>query len=67
MRVPQLARSSLSANYKRWRVTELALFSSVVGDDFGPDSNVDVLVSFDPEAWRTLFDIDRMQDELSER
>ena len=50
---------------KRWRVAELALFGSVVRDDFGPDSDVDVLVSFDPEARRTLFDIVRMQDELS--
>lgn len=49
----------------RWRVTELALFGSVVRDDFGPDSDVDVLVEFDPEAHPTLFDIVRMQDELS--
>ena len=50
---------------KRWRVAELALFGSVVRDDFGPDSDVDVLVSFDPGARRTLFDMVRMQDELS--
>ena len=51
---------------ERWRVAELALFGSVVRDDFGPDSDVDVLISFDPEARHTLFDIVRMQDELSE-
>ena len=50
---------------RRWQVAELALFGSVVRDDFGPDSDVDVLVSFAPEARRTLFDIVRMQDELS--
>ena len=50
---------------RRWQVAELALFGSVVRDDFGPDSDVDVLVSFTPEARRTLFDIVRMQDELS--
>ena len=50
---------------KRWRVAELALFGSVVRDDFRPDSDVDVLVSFDPKARRTLFDIVRMQHELS--
>ena len=50
---------------KRWRVAELALFGSVVRDDFGPDSDVDVLISFEPGARRTLFDMVRMQDELS--
>ena len=51
---------------KRWRVAELALFGSVVRADFGPDSDVDVLISFDAGARHTLFDIVRMQDELSE-
>ena len=50
---------------KRWQVAELALFGSVMRDDFRPDSDVDVLVSFAPQARRTLFDIVRMQDELS--
>lgn len=50
---------------RRWQIAELALFGSVVRDDLGPDSDVDVLVSFAPEARRTLFDIARMQDELS--
>ena len=48
----------------RWGVTELALFGSAVRDDFGPESDVDLLVSFDPGARRTLFDIVRMEDEL---
>ena len=44
----------IAAFCKRWRVAELALCGSVVRDDFGPDSDVDVLVSFDPGARRTL-------------
>lgn len=51
---------------KRWQVVELALFGSVVRPDFGPGSDVDVLVRFDPGAQRTLFEIVRMQKELSE-
>ena len=31
---------------RRWQIVELALFGSVLRDDFGPDSDVDVLVSF---------------------
>ena len=55
----------IAAFCERWQVAELAFFGSVVRDDFGPESDVDVLVSFDPRARRTLFDIVRMQDELS--
>ena len=49
----------------RWQVLELALFGSVLRDDFGPESDVDVLVRFDPGARHTLLDIVQMQDELS--
>ena len=50
----------------RWKITELALFGSVVRDDFGPDSDVDVLVAFAPEVRWTLLDHVRMRDELME-
>ncbi len=33
-----------------WRITELALFGSVLRDDFGPDSDLDVLVTFAPTS-----------------
>jgi len=37
----------------RWGISELALFGSVLRDDFGPESDVDVLVtSRDPLRWR---------------
>ncbi len=55
----------LTAYCKRWQVLELALFGSVVRGDFGPESDVDVLVRFDPKAQHTLFDLSRMQDELT--
>jgi len=32
------------------RIRRLALFGSVLRDDFGPDSDVDVLVEFEPDA-----------------
>jgi len=35
---------------RRWKITELALFGSVLRDDFRPDSDVDVLVTFAPDA-----------------
>lgn len=49
---------------RRWRVTELALFGSVLREDFRPDSDVDVLVTFEPGAPWTLWDLSRMRIEL---
>jgi hypothetical protein len=49
---------------RKWKVTELALFGSVLRADFRPDSDVDVLVSFAPDSRWSLFDIARMQEDL---
>jgi predicted nucleotidyltransferase len=49
---------------ERWQIRELALFGSVLRDDFGPESDVDVLVSFDEDAKHTLFDLGHMEEEL---
>jgi predicted nucleotidyltransferase len=51
---------------RKWRVTELSLFGSVLRDDFGPESDVDVLVSFQPDAPWSLYDWVQMMDELKE-
>lgn len=57
---------ALEALCRRWRVRELALFGSAVREDFGPDSDVDVLVSFDADAPWSLWDLITMQTELAE-
>ena len=49
---------------QRWLIRELALFGSVLRDDFGPDSDVDVLVTFSAEADWGLLDHVQMQQEL---
>ena len=63
---PNLTLSSedLAAFCRRWNVIELALFGSVVRDDFGPESDLDVMVRFGPSSGRSLFDLVRMTDEL---
>ena len=48
----------------RWSVAELALFGSVLREDFRAESDVDVLVTFEPDATWGLFDLVRMEDEL---
>jgi uncharacterized protein len=47
-------------------IKRLAVFGSALGDNFGPDSDVDLLVEFEPDRTPTLFDIAGMEQELSE-
>jgi predicted nucleotidyltransferase len=49
---------------RRWQVVEFSLFGSVLREDFRPDSDIDVLVTFAVEARHSLLDLVRMQDEL---
>lgn len=46
-------------------IQTLALFGSALRDDFGPDSDVDLLVEFEPGQEPTLFGMARMERELS--
>lgn len=61
----KIDRDALAGFSRRWRVTELALFGSVLRDDFGPESDVDVLVTFADDASWDLLDVVRMRDELA--
>ena len=51
---------------RKWKITEFALFGSVLRDDFTPDSDVDVLVTFAPDAGHGLFDLLHMQEEITQ-
>jgi predicted nucleotidyltransferase len=46
-------------------VTEFGLFGSVLRDDFRRDSDIDVLVHFAPTAQHSVFDLMRMEAELT--
>ncbi len=48
----------------KWKVAELALFGSVLRDDFSSDSDIDVLVELAPGHGLDLFDWVEMIDEL---
>ncbi len=60
--IPDLALASFC---RRWKIRELALFGSVLSKAFGPASDVDVLVTFLPEAEWSLLDHIQMEEELS--
>ncbi len=51
---------------RQYHVSRLSLFGSVLRDDFGPDSDVDVLVEFEPGYAPGLFGVVHMERELSE-
>ena len=50
----------------RWKIKEFALFGSVLRSDFRPDSDIDVLVSFEPDGGITFDNRVEMLDELAE-
>jgi len=60
----QLDRDVLAAFCRKWRIRELSLFGSALRDDFGPESDLDFLVSFEPGADWDLFDLVDMKGEL---
>jgi predicted nucleotidyltransferase len=51
---------------KRWKIIELSFFGSVLRDDFKKESDIDILVKFSPHASWGLFDLVRMEEELSQ-
>ena len=60
----RIPRKKIAEFCKRWGITEFSVFGSVLRDDFRPDSDIDVLVSINPNTQIGLFEIARMQIEL---
>ncbi len=50
---------------RRWKIVELSVFGSALRDDFRQDSDLDLLVSFAPDAEWSLLDHVAMEEELS--
>jgi uncharacterized protein len=61
----EVPQQSISEFCRRYHIQRLALFGSVLSDDFNPSSDVDILVEFEPGHVPGLALI-RMQDELSQ-
>jgi len=62
----EIPKQQLAEFCHRRQIRQLSLFGSVLRDDFGPDSDVDVLVEFEPEAVVGYFGLAEMEIELSE-
>jgi predicted nucleotidyltransferase len=62
----QLPEDKLAEFYQRWKVSEFALFGFVLRGDFRSDSDIDVLVTFAPDAKRGLMTLAKMKYELED-
>lgn len=60
----EIDNARLAAFCTRWHIREIDLFGSVLRSDFRPDSDVDILVTYEPDAKITLFDEARIEEEL---
>jgi predicted nucleotidyltransferase len=52
---------------QQWGITELALFGSVLSDQFNPDSDIDILIRFAPNARQGLLTLAKIKHDLETR
>lgn len=64
-RIKQLRKDKIAAFCREKHIRRLAFFGSVLRDDFGPDSDIDVLVEFEPEHTPGFLRLAGMERELS--
>lgn len=60
----ELPKDKITVFCRKWKISEFALFGSVLREDFRPDSDVDVLVTLSEDAGLSLFDLVHMEKEL---
>jgi predicted nucleotidyltransferase len=60
----QIPEDQIADFCRRWKISEFALFGSVLREDFRPESDIDVLVSFAPDAAWRFYDLMDMKEEL---
>jgi uncharacterized protein len=61
-----VSSTTLADFCRRWYITEMSFFGSVLRDDFRPESDVDLLVSFAPEFRRGLVETLEIQSQLQQ-
>lgn len=62
----ELPEEKIADFCQRWKITEFAVFGSVLREDFGPDSDIDVLVTFQSDAPWSMWDLLDMRKELQD-
>ena len=70
IQLPQQAMDAIASRFaiaefcQRWQINEFYVFGSVLREDFRPDSDIDIMVSFEADAPWGLLEIVRMKREL---
>jgi predicted nucleotidyltransferase len=64
-RLVEVPDGAIESFCRKWKIGELALFGSVLREDFRSDSDIDVLATFTPDAKWSLFDHARMRESFS--
>ncbi len=60
----EVTLEQITAFCEKWQIVQFELFGSVLRDDFRPDSDIEVLVTFAPGKGGTLYDLLHMEEEL---
>lgn len=63
---PSMDQKKLGEFCRNYRIKQLAFFGSVLREDFGPESDIDVLVEFEEETRIGFFGLAKIELELSE-
>ncbi|NJN82852.1 MAG: nucleotidyltransferase family protein [Caldilineaceae bacterium] len=61
-----MPEDQIAAFCRRWKISQLELFGSILRDDFNDSSDVDMLVTFSEDAGWSLLDHVQMEAELEE-
>jgi len=61
-----ISGESLKKLCQHWQIVELSLFGSILREDFNADSDIDLLVKFSEQARITFFDLDLIEQQLSQ-
>ncbi len=59
-----ISLNQLSDLCQQWEISEMALFGSILRDDFNQDSDIDFLISFEPSAPQGLLTLSKIKSQL---
>jgi hypothetical protein len=62
----EIPKEKIAEFCRKHRIRQLALFGSILREDFRPDSDIDILVEFEPGQEPGLLGLARMERELSQ-
>lgn len=65
-RLAEVQEKQIEEFCRKWSIRELQAFGSVIRNDFRPDSDIDLVVEFQPGTLHTLLHVAKMEKELEQ-